>query len=233
MNKKIFLLLVAVSVAGSAFAEHYLGAHYAAGLSTIYFSPHQNETWRITPYDAGLVYRYFDRSDNHQYFNIGLQVELNLAARRYRYLQITPRWELEIDTNGVEQNNRYLDTLSKKVYSSVFEIPLIMQWQFQLTQRLNLYFNALVYVAYYMSNKEMYYDRFWKYHEDKFDFTNWNNFDLGIGGGLGLGYTVGKFEVGLEARFVMGISELFPQTIDVYESLPQQYLISVSVVRKF
>ncbi|GHT68535.1 hypothetical protein FACS189452_08400 [Bacteroidia bacterium] len=229
MSKKIFLLLTFVTLAVSSFAETYLGAHYATGISTIYFSPHKNESWRLAPYDAGLVYRYYDSIEFHKYFNIGLQVELNFAARRYRFDDVMDRWVTGTDGSQTLVS----DTLSKKIHSQVIEIPVIMQWQFPVTQHFSIYLNGLVYVAYYVKNKAFYKNTEWQDVTERFNYNNWNNFDFGIGGGLGVGYSVGALEIGVDARFVMGISELYPQTIDCYESLPQQILLSFSVVKKF
>jgi hypothetical protein len=199
-------------------AETFIGAHYAAGISTVYFLPHTNETWRITPCYAGIVYRYYVDNERHKYFNIGIQLELNYGMRRYRF----------DDKIATEFS---VDTIDKKIYSHVLELPIIMQWQFPVTENFRLYLNGLVYAAYYVRNNAYYTDKDGLSMSERFDYKNWNNFDFGIGGGLGAGYKIGRFEIGIDARFLMGISELYPQTPNRYESLPQQYLLSVSIIR--
>jgi hypothetical protein len=207
-------------------AETYLGGHYGAGISTIYILPHSNETWRVAPYDAGFVYRYYADIERHKYFNIGLQVELNYASRRYRFDDIITGINTDTEISSTT------DTLNKKIYSQVIELPVIMQWQFPITKRFRLYLNGLVYAAYYLKNEAFFQNADGQSVTERFDYKNWNNFDFGIGGGLGVGYVVGDYEIGVDARFLMGISELYPQSPSRYESLPQQFLLSLSVVKK-
>jgi hypothetical protein len=225
--KRLATLIIAAALWASAAAETYVGGHYAAGISTIYMLPHSNETWRITPYDMGFVYRYYADNERHKYFNIGIQAELNFAARRYRFGE-------KITTDVmIDSVNYRIDTLNKKIYSQVIELPIVMQWQFPITRNFRLYLNGLIYVAYYLKNEAFYLDPANGQNvTERFNYTQWNNFDFGIGGGLGVGYTIGSYEIGIDARFLMGISGLYPQEPSRYESMPQQILMSISLVKK-
>ncbi|GHU96308.1 hypothetical protein FACS1894156_7190 [Bacteroidia bacterium] len=221
--------LLLLWLAPAAKAESYFGAHYGVGVSTIYFKPHQNETWRLVPYNAGLVYRYFAERETYTY--VGLQVELNYGTRRYRFSDIKDVWVDDGDGIGSTQK---VDTASKKVISQVIELPLIMQIRLPITQNFKIYANGIFYAAYYLKNEEFFFNNITQQQEThRFNYSNLNNFDFGIGGGLGAGYLIGTVEIGFDVRFMMGISEVFAQTIDRYESLPQQLLLSLNITKKF
>ena len=223
---RLLALALAAALCAQAGAQSYVGVRYGAGISTIYFLPHSGETWRLTPCNAGLTYRYYASREHHTYFSIGLQAELNYALRRYRFND-------QVQTDILLDDNNYrIDTINKKIHSRVVELPVIMQWQFPITQNFRLYLNGLVYAAYYLKNEAYYTGGDGQAVVEEFDYKNWDNFDFGIGGGLGAGYVIGGCEIGIEARFLMGISELYPQAPSRYESLPQQILLSFSIVKK-
>ncbi|GHT11378.1 hypothetical protein AGMMS4956_04310 [Bacteroidia bacterium] len=216
-------------LAPAAKAESYFGVHYGAGASTIFFTPRQDVTWRLVPYNTGLVFRYFTEQETYTY--VGLQIELNYGTRRYRYTDIKDVWMPDGDGIGSTQR---VDTARKKVISQVIELPLIMQIRLPITQNFKVYVNGIFYAAYYLKNEEFFLNNITQQQEtNRFNYSNLNNFDFGIGGGLGAGYLIGRVEIGFDVRFMMGISEVFVQTIDRYESLPQQLLLSLNITKKF
>ncbi|MDR1226112.1 MAG: PorT family protein [Prevotellaceae bacterium] len=207
MSKRAYILLLVCLLCGLKVhaQEKYLGVRYGAGISMIYFTPNVEQQSVVMPYNFGLAYKQFAEK------YVGLEVELNYGTRGYKY---------------------GLDTASKHtVESQVVELPGIMQIRFPVTKNFKIYVNGIAYVAYYLKNTETY-DNNGVTVKQTFDYGNFDNFDFGVGGGLGLGYSFGKTDVTLDARFTTGVAELYKQTVDRYESLPQQIIVSVSVLRR-
>ncbi|MDR0419238.1 MAG: PorT family protein, partial [Prevotellaceae bacterium] len=189
--------------------ENYLGFRYGAGMSTIYFLPHQEEKLVIAPVNAGIVYRNFVQK------YVGTQVELNYGQRGYSFMRMVDSSELEITRK-----------------SHVIELPAMMQVRIFVTENFKVLVNGICYAACYLKNEESY-EQGGVNITKEFTYDNMGGFELGVGGGLGLSYSFGRTDVILDGRYIAGLSFPVKPKPECYESVAQQGIVSLSIVRRF
>lgn len=202
----IFFLLIASL---SARAEIYLGARYGAGLSMIYFTPHQDERAVFVPVNTAVAFRYcHEKADDYERF-MNLLIEFGYGERGYALGDSAPT----------------------QIRSRVLELPVMMQARVPIVKHLNVLITGTVYGAYYLSNKRTEETPTGKVTTS---FTNnrLGGFEYGVGGGLGFCLNFGKTDFILDARYMASMSYLMQPAIDMYESMPMQVVISFSVMRK-
>lgn len=225
MLGKISILSAALFLAGSAAtrAEVYVGARYGAGLSMIYFTPHQNEKKGITPLNTAIAFRYCnsEAQDYERYMN--LMVELAYGMRGY---SMDARPIVSSDTAAGAKATRR---------SHVLELPLVMQAHIPLYKNFKLLITGVAYGAYYLKNTQKY-EVGGRQVSETFSYDNFNGFEYGVGGGLGFGMSMDKTDFIIDARYTASMSYLYKpvatQTRFLYESMPMQVVISFSVMRK-
>lgn len=216
---------MAFLLAGSAAtrAEMYVGARYGAGLSMIYFTPHQNEKKGITPLNAAIAFRYSnsEAQDYERYMN--LMVELAYGTRGYS-MDVRPIVSSDSTAGGTATRT-----------SQVLELPLVMQAHIPLYKNFKLLITGVAYGAYYLKNTQKY-EVNGRQVKETFAYDNFNGFEYGVGGGLGFGLSMDKTDFILDARYTASMSYLYKptatQTRFLYESMPMQVVISFSVMRK-
>lgn len=225
MLRKIYILPLAILLLGSASAraEIYLGARYGAGLSMIYFTPHQNEKRGITPLNAALAFRYCnsEAQDYERYMN--LMVELAYGMRGY-----------SMDTRPIASSDTAAGATATR-RSHVLELPLVMQAHIPVYKNFKLLITGVAYGAYYLKNTQKY-SVGERQVKETFSYDNFNGFEYGVGGGLGVGLSMDKTDFILDARYTASMSYLYKpvasQARFLYESMPMQVVISFSVMRK-
>jgi hypothetical protein len=227
-GQKIFfpaMLFWALYLAGSATAqaEIYLGARYGAGLTMLYFTPHQNEKMAATPINAAVAFRYCnsDEVDYGRYMN--LMIEFGYGERGY---SMNTHPIASSDTTAGEKTTRR---------SQALELPLVMQAKIPLYKNFNLLITGVAYGAYYLKNTQTYEVGGSRVRET-FSYDHFNGFEYGVGGGLGFSLSAGKTDFAIDARYMASMSYLYTPVISqarfLYESMPMQIIISFSVMRK-
>jgi hypothetical protein len=223
--RKISILSLAFFLAGSAatHAEVYVGARYGAGLSMMFFSPHQNEKKGITPLNAAIAFRYCnsEAQDYERYMN--LMIELAYGMRGY-----------SMETRPIVSSDTTAGATATRT-SHVLELPLVMQAHIPLYKNFKLLVTGVAYGAYYLKNTQKY-EVGGQRVKETFSYDNFNGFEYGVGGGLGFGLSMGKTDFAIDARYTASMSYLYKptatQTRFLYESMPMQVIISFSVMRK-
>jgi hypothetical protein len=201
----------------------YVGARYGAGVTMLYFMPHQNEKRGITPANAAIAFRYCnsEAQDYERFMN--LMIELGYGMRGY-----------SMDTRPIVSNDT---SAGAKVTrrSHVLELPLVMQAHIPLYKNFKLLVTGVAYGAYYLRNTQEY-EVGGRQVSETFSYDNFKGFEYGVGGGLGFGLSMGKTDFALDARYTASMSYLYKPTANqtrfLYESMPMQIIISFSVMRK-
>jgi hypothetical protein len=204
-------------------AEMYAGARYGAGITMLFFTPHQDEKKGITPINAAVAFRYCNsEADDYERF-VNLMVEFVYGTRSYS-MNTHPIVSSDI-TAG--------DTTTRK--SQVLELPLVMQAHIPLYKNFKLLVTGVAYGAYYLKNTQKY-EVGGKQVSETFSYDNFNGFEYGVGGGLGFGLSIGKTDFALDARYTASMSYLYKPTATqarfLYESMPMQVIFSFSIMRK-
>ncbi|MDR1416720.1 MAG: PorT family protein [Prevotellaceae bacterium] len=207
----------------AAYAEIYVGARYGAGLTMLYFMPHQDEKKGITPVNAAVAFRYCNSEAQGYERYMNLMLEFGYAERSY---SMATRPIVSSDTTAGARTTRR---------SQALELPLVMQARIPLYRQLNLLVTGVAYGAYYLKNTQKY-EVGGSQIKETFSYDNFNGFEYGVGGGLGFSLSVGKTDFALDARYMASMSYLYKPTISparfLYESMPMQVIISFSVMRK-
>ena len=207
--KKTAIVILLLSASVAARAEIYLGARYGAALSLIYFKPYQNERSIVAPVNAALAFRY-----------------CNEHAQDYeRYVNFL--WEFGYGERGYNLG----DSAAVKFRSRTLEMPVMMQARIPVVKHVNVLVTGIVYGAYYLHTDEVPEGQFTKAFSEPLVY-NFNGFEYGVGGGLGLCLNFGRTDFALDARYMASMSYLFKPKIYLYESMPMQIVFSFSVMRK-
>jgi hypothetical protein len=210
-------------LAGSAaaHAEISVGARYGAGLSLVYFTPYQSQAALLAPVNAALAFRYCDEDvpgayGFERYMNI--LVEFGYAERGYK-----------MQANPIATSDTAADMVTRK--SRVLELPFVMQARIPVYRNFNFLLSGIVYGAYYLSNTQTY-EVGGIVKTSTFRYNHFRGFEYGVGGGLGFSLSVGRNDFALDARYTASMSSLYNPSIDLYESMPMQLIISFSVMHK-
>jgi hypothetical protein len=223
--RKIFILSLALYLAGSAtaYAEMYVGARYGAGLTMLYFMPHQDEKKGVTPVNASLLFGYCNSEAQGYERYMNLMIEFGYAERSY-----------SMNTRPIVSEDTAAGAVTTR-RSQVLELPLVMQARIPLYRQFSLLITGVAYGAYYLRNTQKY-EAGGRQVRETFSYGHFNGFEYGVGGGLGFGLNAGKTNFSLDARYMASMSYLYKPTISperfLYESMPMQVIISFSVTRK-
>ncbi len=207
--KKLLIVIFLLAASIASRAEIYLGARYGAGLSMTYFTPSLDENAIFTPVNAAVAFRYCrDNADDYERY-MNLLVEFGYGERGYALGDSAPT----------------------QVRSQVLEVPVMMQARIPVVKHVNVLITGIVYGAYYLNNKRTEETPAGKVTES-FSYNNLGGFEYGVGGGLGLCLNFGKTDFAVDARYMASMSYLIKPTVDLYESMPMQVIVSFSIMRK-
>ncbi|MGL4364360.1 MAG: outer membrane beta-barrel protein [Bacteroidales bacterium] len=193
-----------------SYAESYIGARYGAGVSLVYFTPYQNQRMGIAPVNFALTYRYRNETPQDYERFMHFSAELGYGQRVY---------QLEKDTSFQRR-------------SQLLELPIMMQARVPIIKRFHLVVTGICYTAYSLKTTEKYTTMSGVTNTRKFEDNNFRRFEYGVGGGLGFALAFTKMDITLDARYTAGLSYLFRPTIELYESMPMQIVVSLTMAYK-
>lgn len=201
--------LVLSLLGGTASAQHYLGVRAGVGGGTARFDP---------PQEMGLVMGYPSVGVSWRYYSPtrvagGIGVDLQYVGKGYRMFTYIE----DAEASEGSPIPVYSDTVTYTRTIRAIEVPILWQPHFYvMNRRGRLFLNLGMYASYYLSSHETResvhgvaeasYPAFDRDYEMR--SVRDNRVDFGLVGGLGFGYSFGRYEVLAEARYSFGYSDL-------------------------
>ncbi len=199
MKKTICILLMAFALPLTAAGQHYVGVRGGYGLGYGRFSPRMEmkPVWGL--WSGGFAWKYY----SHEKYLGGVSAEVEFIQRAYEYLV-----------------NSDDDALSYRRKVSTVNVPFIWQPHINvMNNRMRIFLNAGVFVAYNISSTEEYVMKgegviYRKPYEMRIIRDNPLNF--GLQGGLGVNFIIGKIELALEGRYYFSYGDIL-RTLSKYQ----------------
>ena len=205
---KIFMLVVALVVlAGSAQAQHTLGVFGGTASATARFFPKQEmkSIWGRGNY--GVSWRYY--SLPRFVGAVGADIELLQRGFSYGYAYST-----YLDDKGNEQ--REYEYYTRRLNSVM--IPLVWQPHFyMINNHLRVYLEAALTLSYNFGGD-------WDYTDnDQSGHYDWrrerdNRWNYGLAGGGGVALLLGRYEIGVRARYYFGYADILRNRNKYYDN---------------
>lgn len=204
---RLLATLLLAFVAGSASAQHTFGVTGGTGFSTIRLYPKYETKMLFGGTNLGLSWRYYSLPR----FVGAVGVDLEFLQRGFSYGYA---YSTSIDENGMEQRDYAFYT---RRLNSIM-LPMVWQPHVYLAKRhLRLYLEAAFTISYNFGGDYEYeqsgetgpYD--WRLERD-------NRWNYGLAGGGGFAVLMGRYELGVRARYYFGYADLLRNLNKYYDN---------------
>lgn len=194
---KSILTAAAIAAAIATHAQHTLGVFGGAGIATARFYPAQETKTVSGRYDFGLSWRYYSLP---RYVGaVGVDLELLQRGFSYGYTY-TP-----IMNDKGEELREY--AYYTRRFNSIM-LPIVWQPHVYLARnRIRLYLEAAATFSYNFGGEYEYEDTGEKGHYDMRPERD-NRWGYGLAGGGGFALLLGRYEIGVRARYYFGYADI-------------------------